>query len=142
MCEETEICDSFGNVAISLRGRKSHPLCAENRRYRFTHDSWKTSILNLMLGGRKAELHKLVATTLERQLSEEAGNHDDLKGQLRIFNHWNASGNFAKASELGLTIGSQMMILGLNPQAILVFNDVLEIFTSIETDDGGERYGG
>jgi hypothetical protein len=30
----------------------------------------------------------------------------------------------------------------LNPQAILVFNDVLEIFTSIETDDGGERYGG
>ena len=142
--EEDEVCASLGNVAISLRGRNSHPLYAENRRYRFTHDSWKTSILDIMLGGRKAELHEHVAITLEREMNEEASHQDDLKGQLRVFRHWNSSGNFAKSSELGLKIGSQMMILGLNPQAILIFDDVLDILTSAGTEDGdeSERYGG
>ncbi|KAK1736674.1 hypothetical protein QTG54_012696 [Skeletonema marinoi] len=50
--------------------------------------------------------------------------------------------NFAKASELGLKIGSQMMIMGLNPQAIMIFNDVLDIWTSTGTEcDDEERYG-
>ena len=141
--EEEKMRASLGNVAISLRGRKSHPLYAENRRYRFTHDSWKTSILNIMLDGRKAELHEYVAITLEQEMSEEAHNQDDLKWQLRVFRHWNSSGNFAKASELGLKIGSQMMIMGLNPQAIMIFNDVLDIWTSTGTEcDDEERYGG
>jgi len=140
--EEEKMRASLGNVAISLRGRKSHPLYAENRRYRFTHDSWKTSILNIMLDGRKAELHEYVVITLEQEMSEEAHNQDDLKWQLRVFRHWNSSGNFAKASELGLKIGSQMMIMGLNPQAIMIFNDVLDIWTSTGTDcDDEERYG-
>jgi hypothetical protein len=140
--EEETMSASLGNVNILLRGRKSHPLYAENRRYRFTHDSWKISILNIMLDGRKAELHEHAAITLEREMSEEAHDQDDLKGQLRVFTHWNSSGNFAKAAELGLKIGSQMMILGLNPQAIMIFDDVLDNLTSIETEDGGERYGG
>ena len=141
--EEKMRASPLGNVAISLRGRKSHPLYAENRRYRFTHDSWKTSILNIMLDGRKAELHEYVAITLEQEMSEEAHNQDDLKWQLRVFRHWNSSGNFSKASELGLKIGSQMMIMGLNPQAIMIFNDVLDIWTSTGTEcDDEERYGG
>ena len=140
---EGTICNLLGNVAVSLKGRKSHPLYAENRRYRFTHDSWKTSILNIMLDGRKAELHEYVAIMLEQELSEEHHNQDDLKQQLRILTHWKSSGNFAKASELGLEIGSQMMILGLNPQAIMIFNDVLDIWTSIGVEEeDGERFGG
>ena len=140
--DEATIDTLLDNVAISLRRRKSHPLYAENRRYRFTHDSWKTSILNIMLDGRKAELHEYVAITLEQELSEENHNQDDLKRQLRVLSHWNSSGNFAKASELGLEIGSQMMILGLNPQAIMIFNDVLDIWTSIGVEEDEERYGG
>ena len=96
-----------------------------------------------MLDGRKAELHEYVATTLEQEMSEERHNQDDLKWQLRVFTHWNSSGNFSKASELGLQIGSQMMIMGLNPQAIMIFNDVLDRWASIGTDDDDEeRYGG
>ena len=141
--EEEKIAASLDKVTISQKGRRSHPLYAENRRYRFTHDSWKTSILGIMLDGRKAELHEYVAISLEQEMSEENHNQDDLKGQLRVFTHWNSSGNFVKASELGLKIGSQMMILGLNPQAIMIFNDVLDKWTSIGTeDDDEERYGG
>lgn len=129
---------SLGNVTIPLKGRRSHPLYAENRLYRFTHDSWKTSILGVMLDGRKAELHENVAMTLEHKLIDEG----DLREQSRLLSHWIASGNFAKAADLGIKIGSQMMILGLNPGALLIFDDVLDIFTSIETEEGGERYGG
>ena len=141
--EVDKISASLDHVSISQKGRRSHPLYAENRRYRFTHDSWKTSILDIMLDGRKAELHEYVATTLEQEMSEESNNQDDLKWQLRVFTHWNSSGNFSKASELGLQIGSQMMIMGLNPQAIMIFNDVLDRWASIGTDDDDEeRYGG
>lgn len=44
---QTSLCASLGNISLSLKGyRKSHPAYQQNRRYRFTHDSWKTSILN------------------------------------------------------------------------------------------------
>ncbi len=129
---------SLGNVTIPLKGRRSHPLYAENRLYRFTHDSWKTSILGVMLDGRKAELHENVAMTLEHKMIDEG----DLREQSRLLSHWIASGNFAKAADLGIKIGSQMMILGLNPGSLMIFDDVLDIFTSIETEEGGERYGG
>lgn len=43
----TSLCASLGNINFSLKGyRKTHPAYSENRRYRFTHDSWKSSIIN------------------------------------------------------------------------------------------------
>lgn len=125
-----------------LRGRKSHPLFDENRQYRFTHDSWKTSILNIMLSGRKAELHEHVAVTLEHEMNGETYFQDDLKLRLRVLMHWISSGNFVKAAELGLKIGCQMMILGLNQQAISIFDDVLLSLISVESADDEKRYGG
>eukprot|EP00970_Alexandrium_tamarense_P000097 scaffold16_cov190-Alexandrium_tamarense.AAC.5 len=136
------LCASLGNVMISLTGRKAHPSYAENRRYRFTHDSWKTSILNVMLDERIQEIHEQVAITLERELGAEARNQDDFEKQIRIFKHWNSSGHFTNASELALKIGGQLMLLGLNTQSILLFDDVLNTLKDEDVDQHVETYGG
>ncbi len=127
------------DMTITPSARKSHPLYSDNRRYRFTHDSWKTSILSVMLDGRKEEMHEQIATVLEREIVEESDSKDDLEKQIHVFKHWNLSGNFTKAAELALQIGGQLMILGLNSQADLLFTDVI---TSLKNEQEGVTYGG
>ena len=136
--EEGNLCTGLEDVFISPSGRKSHPLYSDNRRYRFTHDSWKTSILSVMLDGRKEEMHEQIATVLEREIVEETESKDDLELQIHVFKHWNLSGNFTKAAELALMIGGQLMILGLNSQADLLFSDVI---VSLKNEQGGVSYG-
>ena len=140
--EEDNLCASLGNVVISFTGRKAHPFYAENRRYRFTHDSWRTSILDVMLDERKQEMHEHVALALERELCHEAHGQDDFEKQIRIFKHWIFSGNFTKAADLSLRIGGQLMWLGLNSQGILLFDDVLNIWKGESADRCDETYGG
>ena len=129
---------------ISLKGRRrEHPFYAENRRLRFTHDSWKTSILGVLLDERKKEMHMHVAVSLERELDGEAHSQDDFEKQIRVFNHWKSSGNFSKAVAIALNVGGQLMLLGLNTQAILLFDDVLDILKDM-TDKNldAEEHGG
>ncbi|KAL7537358.1 hypothetical protein ACHAXR_007762, partial [Thalassiosira sp. AJA248-18] len=142
MVEENEddLCRSLGNITISLKGRKAHPFYSENRRIRFTHDSWRLSILSLMLHERILELHESVATFLERELDNET---EDIEKQIRVFKHWKSCSNFVKAASLALDIGRQLMLLGLNSQAILLFDEVLDILK--EMTSGGRndvKYGG
>lgn len=137
--EEDQLCAGLEDVVISSAGRKSHPLYSDNRRYRFTHDSWKTSILSVMLDSRKEELHEQIATVLEREISQDTQSEGDLEMQIRVFKHWNLSGNFPKAADLALKIGGELMILGLNSQAELLFSDVI---LGLENDQGGITYGG
>ena len=142
--EEENICPSMINVMISLKGRRqAHPLYSENCRLRFTHDSWKISMLNVMLDERKREMHEHVAISLERELDDEAHNKDDFEKQITVFKHWKSSGSFPKASASALNIGGQLMLLGLNPQAILLFDDVLDILKKSSDDEvGNTQYGG
>jgi len=144
MHEEENICPSMINMRISLKGRRqTHPFYSDNCRLRFTHDSWKTSILNVMLVERKQELHKYVAISLERDLDGEAHNQDDFEKQITVFKHWKSSGSFTKASASALNIGGQLMLLGLNSQAILLFDDVLDTLKGISYDEvGRSRCGG
>ena len=144
MHEEEHICPSMINVRISLKGRRqTHPFYSDNCRLRFTHDSWKTSILNVMLVERKRELHKYVAISLERDLDDETHNQDDFEKQITVFKHWKSSGSFTKASASALNIGGQLMLLGLNSQAILLFDDVLDTLKGISYDEFGRfRCGG
>ncbi|KAL3763332.1 hypothetical protein ACHAW5_010999 [Stephanodiscus triporus] len=142
--EDENSCSSMINVMISLKGRRqAHPLYSENCRLRFTHDSWKTSMLNVMLDERKREMHEHVAISLERELDDENQNQDDFEKQITVFKHWKACGSFPKASASALNIGGQLMLLGLNPQAILLFDDVLDILEKISDDEiGRTQYGG
>ena len=92
-----------------------------------------------MLDSRKEELHEQIATVLEREISQDTQSEGDLEMQIRVLKHWNLSGNFSKAADLALKIGGELMILGLNSQAELLFSDVI---LGLENDQGGITYGG
>ena len=142
---ETEdiLGQSMGSI-ISLKGvRRAHPLYSGNCRLRFTHDSWKTSILSVMLAERKQEMHKHVAMSMERALDDESHHKIDFEKQITILKHWKSSWSFTKASLLALNIGSQLMVLGLNSQAILLFDDAIDILKEMAGDEPAEiSYGG
>lgn len=136
-------CQSMGSL-ISLKGlRRSHPLYAGNCRLRFTHDSWKTSILSVMLAERKQEMHEHVAVSMERVLDDESHHKVDFEKQITVLKHWKSSWSFTKASLLALNIGGQLMILGLNSQAILLFDDAIDILKEMNGDEPAElTFGG
>lgn len=112
-----------------------HPLFSESCRLRFTHDSWKKSILNVMLDEKKREIHEHVAISMMRELDDESDVHEDFEKQITVFNHWKSSGSFIKAAGMSLSIGGQLMILGLNSQAVLLFDEVLDILTRVSDDE-------
>lgn len=140
---QTSLCASLGNIALSLRGyRKTHPAYSENRLYRFTHDSWKTSVINVMLDERVQEIHEHAAIVLEREISLEDQRGSDFEKEIKVFHHWNRCGHFANASELALKIGGQLMMLGLNSQSLLLFDDVVDSLKCLSMDQSEELHGG
>lgn len=72
---------------------------------------------------------------LERELEEEGSDQDDFKEQIRILKHWKSRGNFVKAAIVALDVGEQHMLLGLISEAILLFDDVLNMFKEREEHD-------
>ena len=87
-------------------------------------------------------MHEQVAIVLEREYGSKTESEDDLELQIRVFKHWNLSGNFPKAANLALKIGGQLVILGLNTQAILLFDDVLDVLKEISSFDADKKLGG
>jgi hypothetical protein len=144
MHDEENNYESLMSVLSQLKGRReTHPLYLENFRLRFTHDTWKRSILNVMLDETKREMHEHVAISLERDLDADAHDQDDFEKQIAVFKHWKSSGNFYKASASALDVGGQLMLLGLNAQAILLFDDVWDVLMEMSDDEiGRTQYGG
>jgi hypothetical protein len=83
-----------------------------------------------MLDERVKEMHENVAVSMEKDLGA-----DDFEKQICVVSHWILSGNFVKAATLGHTVGGQLMLLGLNQQAILLFDDVLDILIELADAD-------
>lgn len=70
----TSLCASLGNITLSLKGyRKTHPAYSENRRYRFTHSSWKSSIIDSEYKSLYGELYHSFCPTLTINLPSHAG---------------------------------------------------------------------
>ena len=122
---------SMGDVS------QAHPLYFNNRRIRFTHDSWRQTVLDLLLDERKQEMHHHVAASLERDLETDAvlDEDDTFDRRMIVFRQWKLSGNFDKTSSMALSMGSQMMWFGFNSQAILLFEDVLSTLTNAKIAD-------
>jgi hypothetical protein len=95
----------------------------------------------VMLDERVQEIHEHVAIILEREIDLEDQTGNDFDKQIRVFYHWNKSGHFMNASQLALKIGEQLMVLGLNSQAILLFDDVLNTLKD-SSDNEEEMHGG
>lgn len=94
------------------------------KKYAFYHAVWRTCLLNLMLEGRKRDLHRSIAETLESQENDLG----DYMLHTRLFNHWVCCHNFAKAAELALEVGKHFEErLGLPAQSIRLYNDSLDL---------------
>mmetsp|Transcript_56061 Transcript_56061/g.135728 ORF Transcript_56061/g.135728 Transcript_56061/m.135728 type:complete len:859 (-) Transcript_56061:120-2696(-) len=94
------------------------------RKYAFCHSLWRITLLNLMLLGRKRDLHRVIAETME----ELKADSNDYMFQAKMFKHWVNSGNFVKATEVGLTVGKHFeQRLGLPAQSIRIYNETLDL---------------
>jgi hypothetical protein len=93
-------------------------------KYAFYHAVWRTALLNIMLEGRKRDLHRVLAETLEEQ---DVGVGDYMFNT-KLFNHWIHSGNFGKAAELAIMLGKHFEErLGLPAQSIRLYNEALDL---------------
>lgn len=128
MAEDRDEEDTFDT---SIR----HPFFSDNCRLRFTHDSWQKSILNVMLDEKKREIHEHIAISMERELDNDNDEQQDFEKQINVFNHWKSSGSFIKAAGMSLSIGGQLMMFGLNSQAVLLFDEVLDILTRVSDNE-------
>ena len=54
-----------------------------NLKYSFYHSIWRTSLLSLMLDGRKRDLHRTIAEAME----QESRALEDYMFQTKLFNH-------------------------------------------------------
>lgn len=107
------------------------------KKYAFYHAVWRTALLNLMLEGRKRDLHRTIAETLEEQEIEVG----DFMFNTKLFQHWIASHNFGKSAELALSVGKHFEErLGLPAQSIRLYNESLDLLR--ETKDNGSGVGG
>jgi hypothetical protein len=109
--------------------------------YSFFHAVWRSAVLNLMLEGRKRDLHRTIAETLELQNIDI----DDYMFQTKLFNHWIHSANFGKSAELALTVGKHFEDrLGLPAQSIRLYNDALDLLRESSDQSigvGGKHHG-
>jgi tetratricopeptide (TPR) repeat protein len=96
----------------------------EVQKFAFCHAVWRITLLTLMLEGRKRDLHRVIAETLE-EMDVESNNY---MFQTKLFKHWVSSGNFVKASKLALTVGRHFEErLGLPAQSIRIYNEALDL---------------
>ena len=118
------------------------------KKYSFYHAVWRTALLNLMLEGRKRDLHRSIAETLETQRGEQS----DYMFNTKLFHHWICCYNFEKAADLALEVGKHFEErLGLPAQSIRLYNDCLDLLREDKVygdsldlleDEDGERIGG
>jgi tetratricopeptide (TPR) repeat protein len=103
----------------------------ESCRYAFCHAVWRGTLLNLMLEGRKRDLHRVIAETLEESETES----NDYMFQTKLFKHWVKSGNLLKSTQLALSVGRHFEErLGLPAQSIRIYTEALDLLR--ESEDG------
>jgi hypothetical protein len=96
----------------------------EGVKYSFYHAVWRTTLLNLMLEGRRKDVHRAIAESL----AQEGKGVEDYMFQTKLFTHWICANDFAKAAQLALTVGKHFEErLGLPAQSIRLYNEALDL---------------
>jgi hypothetical protein len=96
----------------------------ESVKYSFYHAVWRTALLNLMLEGRKKDLHQAIAESL----AQEEKGIEDYMFQTKLFTHWICANDFAKAAQLASTLGKHFEErLGLPAKSIRLYNEALNL---------------
>jgi predicted ATPase len=130
--------DSPNHLLIANQSRPPtlDDLEIEDVRYFFSHDVWRSTILELMLDKRKRQLHKIVALTLESTDTDAK----DYNSRLRLFNHWKSSGDVVNASAVALDAGKMFEDFGLHHQCIELYHETLEMWENASSPDSNEHW--
>jgi hypothetical protein len=109
-----------------------------DRYFEFSHDMWRSNVLQTMLKERKMDLHRLIAQTMEMERGRMIRSND-IARLLTLFDHWKCCSSFLKAAPLALTVGSRLNEWDLQAQSTDLYQDTLEIcYDSVEPVD--ERF--
>lgn len=136
-CENTADPPSL----LLISNQKSSPTFEnseiEDIRYCFSHDVWRSTILELMLDERKRHLHKIVALTLESTATDDA---KDYNSRLRLFSHLKSSGDVVNASAVALDAGKVFEDFGLHHQCIELYHETLEMWENASIPGSNEHW--
>ena len=126
--------------AESAVANSSQPVVEKNKRvFQFSHSMWRKNVLATMLKERKVELHRLIATSIEKGnvLVLEDG---DISQLLTLLDHWKSCGEFTKVAPLALAAGVRLEEWELPAQSLELYEDALEmVFGGVQTaEDEGD----
>ena len=101
--------------------------------YAFYHSVWQSTILSLMLDARKKDVHKKIASSMEKEMKKDGS---DFAFQMKLLGHWKSSGNNGKSTELALDVGKHFeQNLGLPTQSIRIYEEALEAWRDDKPSD-------
>jgi len=126
--------DMIASEGIDDNDEKSVPSRVSSFSFAFCHEIWRSTILKLMLGSRKRDIHRTIASTLEAQLGEDM---NDYLSRMKLFSHWKACGDQSKASTLAIDIGTTYENLGMHNQSIRLYEDALSLWSA--QNSSGEK---
>jgi hypothetical protein len=120
---------------LGQRGADNIIHANDGRFFQFSHAIWRENVLATMLVGRKREIHRLIAESMERDevlILEES----DISKLLTLFDHWKACGDFGKTAPLALVVGARLEEWELSAQSLELYQDALEmVMGGVETTD-------
>ena len=85
--------------------------------YRFHHDMFRETILELLLDTHKRRIHRFIAESLEEHTMGTIDETKDYYSMIELFLHWKASGETSKAASLALSVGDILIKMCMLNQA-------------------------
>lgn len=94
--------------------------------FSFCQNVWRSTVLRLMLGSRKRDVHKMIAISMECAADENALSVDYMK---KLFVHWHGAGDARKMASVALSINK----LHMNdtehlPESIRLYEETLKVW--------------
>lgn len=88
-------------------GIKNHAIIVDDDTTSFTfyQDVWRSTVLRLMLGSRKGDVHKKIAQSLESAVDCTTAPADYM---MKVFTHWQGAGDACKMANAALQIGTSV----------------------------------
>mmetsp|Transcript_21279 Transcript_21279/g.37430 ORF Transcript_21279/g.37430 Transcript_21279/m.37430 type:complete len:678 (-) Transcript_21279:222-2255(-) len=114
------------SVDFSRTSSRVHHIEGE-RNFEFSHDMWRTTVLTTLLEARKMELHRRIATAMEKEQLGGVLERRDLSRLLTLFEHWKSCDEFLKAAPLALMVGARLNEWDLVRQSVDLYRDALEM---------------
>lgn len=118
-----------------LMSGQKHAIIADdfNTTFSFNQDVWRSTVLRLMLGSRKRDVHRKIAQSMESAVDFTAAPAEYMK---KVFMHWQSSGDACKMAHAALMIGNAFeSAIEHLPDIIRFYGETLQMWGFITTCD-------